>query len=201
LLDELDAYREAYDSLTFQQHREMYERIGEVYPEQSWWDAPAVTEFINKYSPLEIVEVGGHDGGLAAAVLPDAEYVLWWLNLELVHCAQVCRDVRYEFRLLQDLHGLTGIDADALILSHTVEHLSETILRELVATLNVDAVYVNAPLHEAARSSWRGTVTAHVLSWSMQELDALFIEHGYAVAHSAHAQGAGGGLIRWYERA
>lgn len=197
--EELDSYRNMYDLLVFREHKEMYERIGEVYPEQAFWNAPDCAAFLERYQPERVVELGGHDGGLAAAVLPGAPFVSEWLNFELVDCDQTCADYRYSFVVLGD--WLTEVKADALVLSHVLEHLSEFQARRLIAGVDARAIYVDAPLLESQRSEWRGTMTAHVLPHSFTEVDALFAEHGWSVAHAAAANLHGfESRTRWYER-
>ena len=202
LLPELDAYRLAYEYLPFSKHQAMYRRIGEVYPEQAFWNAEDCAAFLARYRPAQVFELGGHDGGLAAAVLPQATSVEWWLNLEIVRCEQRCDDPRYAAFVLTDWAWTYPLHCDALILSHVIEHLSEGHVRSLIRACHADAVYVDAPLQEHARSSWRGSVTAHILPHSMQELDALFAEQGFSVSHAASSNQHGFECrTRWYERA
>lgn len=200
MLDALDEYRTNYDSLPFSEHQAMYERIEEVYPEQSWWNAEDCAHFLAQYRPARVVEIGGHDGGLAAAVLPNATSVKSWTNYELVESPQVCDDPRYEVCILRDWAWSVALNADALILSHVVEHLSEARLWDLLRNLSCPAVYVDAPLHEDVRTHWAGTETAHVLPYSMQDLDSAFSHRGYlkAYANVSNARGLVS-RTRWYE--
>ena len=201
MLEELENYRRNYDSLPFSEHQRMYEEIEKVYPEQSWWNARDCLGFLEQYRPAHVVEIGGHDGGLASKVLPDAPFVESWTNYELVDCPQTCTDPRYEALVLRDWAWSVALNADALVLSHVVEHLSEERLGELLRSLKCPAIYVDAPLHESARSNWAGTETAHVLPWSMQELDLAFRSRGYLMAF-ANVDNSRGlvSRVRWYER-
>lgn len=190
---ELDLYRDRYDSLTFAQHRAMYELIETVYPEQSFWNANACMGFMLEFAPRNVLEIGGHDGGLAAAVLAEMPFIDSWRNLELVVSPQVCEDPRYSLEVLDDWAWTQSLGGDALVMSHFIEHISETQLERLLANLDVRCIYVDAPLLEDTPSYWGGTTTAHVLPFSFAQLDQAFGARGY------HAQKCGE-TIRWYSR-
>ena len=201
LIGELDWYRLHYDELSFAEHREMYERIDSLYPEQSFWNAADCIEFVRHFEPKNVVEVGGHDGGLAGAVLAEVPEIVSWTNLELTEATQVCTDPRYRLVLLEDW-WLGQTFGDAVVLSHVVEHLSVAKLRELVVALlpHHPDVYVDAPLPESGGVSWWGTETAHVLPFSMAALDALFVDYGWRQVHAAESVECGFPCrTRWYQ--
>src|SRR6185436_6230054 len=166
-----------------------------------FWNEDVCLAFLEEYRPQIVVEIGGYDGGLAAAVLPQTPFVDGWLNMDLLDLPQVCEDPRYVQMVLKENVWSKQIGAHALILSQTIEHFSEAKLRQLLSNLNVKAIYVDTPLPATSSSSWYGTETAHILPLSMMKLDALFLEHDYRVDHASSDSRYGfESQVRWYTR-
>lgn len=202
MLEELDEYRRRYDSLAFSEHQAMYRRIAEVYPEQAFWNAAECLAFLKHYKPRIVHEIGGHDGALAAEMLAQCKFIDRWHNLELVLGNSVCTDRRYHQHVKRDWAWASPLYFDALVLSHVVEHVSPHHFFRMLGALKGKAVYVDAPLRESDRTEWMGTETAHVLPYSMQEVDQAFAEFGWRVTHSGVSDLHGFvSRTRWYERA
>lgn len=199
---EFDTYRLNYDHLSFDAHQDLYQRIAQVYPEQSFWSAESCGEFLAHYKPRTVLELGGWDGGLAAAALPDAPFVTGWTNFDLVDVPQVCSDQRYTSLVLSDWAWSAELRGDAFIASHILEHLNIRHLQELLAALKCPTVFVAVPFHEGEATNWMGSETTHVLPWSRTQLDAAFEHQGFHVAHRAEIFQPGAGVtgIRWYQR-
>jgi len=66
---DFDVWRARYDDMTFAEHQDFNAAIAEQYPEQQSWDRKACRRFIEERHLIDIVEVGGWDGGLAKRML------------------------------------------------------------------------------------------------------------------------------------
>ncbi len=194
----LDDYRRDYDNLDFAGHQAFYERVGAEYPEQSWWNADACAAFLAHYQPETVDEIGGWDGGLAAAVLPGSS-VLGWRNFEITDVPQVCSHRAYTFELPDDWAWSQPRKADALVLSQVIEHMSEEHVHAMFSAFDVRAIYVDTPLHPFARSDWNGSTTGHILTLSLEELDRIAAGYGYRLEHSGTDNRHGfTSYWRWY---
>lgn len=193
---DLDKLRDRYDELSFQEFRSWCQQIAATWPEQAYWDAPAVSRFLDFTQADDVVELGGWDGALAQAVMRPG---MDWLNLEVTEVPQVCTFPDFHLKVLEDWPWTWDDWGDVLIMSHVIEHMSVEHLRSLLRRCESRAVYVDAPLSEESGTNWRGSPTSHILPLSFIEVDALFFEHGFDRIHTEYTPAANvGSTIRWY---
>lgn len=189
-----DEWRQQYQALDFHGQAAFYVEVAREYPEQTHWDLNACVGFYERLRPARIVEIGGWDGALAAEMLSRHPEIESWDNHEIVAVPQACQDSRYRRHLLDDWFWLDPPPGDALVTSHTVEHLSNEHLRDLLdASGGYRALFVATPLPDATRPRWGGYHGSHILDLSWDELDAEIQARGW------FPEGRWG-CARWYSQ-
>ena len=176
-----DAWRRDYDTMSFSEHQAFNQRVAEQHPDQQHWNAAACARFLDDRRPWTVIEIGGWDGTLAAAMLAQAPWVHAWTMYDITDVPQACDDPRYWPVVL------TGwpwekreLRADALILSHVVEHMRVAQFERLLARFTGDAVYVDAPLPDV-NPSWDGYPGTHIIEVGAIEVAEVLAVHGFAV--------------------
>lgn len=173
-------FRADYDRMGFRSQVAFYQWVATMFPAQASFDATACRMFLDATKPSSVCEVGGWDGGLAATVLPNASFVTSWDNHDLVHVPQVCFDRRYHQRVLKDWFWKVAPQADALVASHVVEHLSVPHVEALLDCLTgYRCVFLTVPIPETEKPDWRGYHGSHVLPLSWAELRGLLATRGW----------------------
>lgn len=186
---DLDKYRAGYQAgMTLQQHQAFYHRLAQEYPEQNYWDERQAREFLGFVKPATVVELGGWDGALAAAMLKHDKMIRQWDNWELADIPQVCDDPRYRFRLENEWIWQRPILGDCFIASHSLEHLTEEHLDNLLWTLCCRFAYVDVPLFDVGWD-WHGTTTTHILPLSIKEFDAKWEAAGWTILRAEQSPG------------
>lgn len=202
-VEALDDYRTRYRAgMPYQAHREFYDLLASEYPDQNYWDGEQVAAFLDWSMPAWVCELGGWDGQLAAAMLQHRESIVAWVNYELADVPQHCNDSAYHFNVGDGWlwgDGPYSIPCDAFVASHSLEHLTEQHLTELIAALDCDYAYVDVPL-DGEGSNWNGTTTTHVLELSLHDFDTRWVDAGWTIAHAAHSPYGVASHVRFYER-
>lgn len=166
-----DAYRAAYDGMGPAEQAAFYARVWELHPDQRHFDADACGRLLDAAAPASVQEVGGWRGELAAAVLPSRPGILSWRNREVCEGAAshpACADPRYSL-------GLGP--ADALVMSHVIEHMRLREAEAYVEAVRPRAAFVQSPLSEDGQD-WAGYRGSHVLREGWREVEAMMARHG-----------------------
>lgn len=166
-----DQWRAAYGELTPAGHRLVASLMAMIWPVQRHYRERAVRNFLSVANPRSVVEFGGYDGALAAAMLPECPDIESWTNYDLVEVPQVCEDSRYSLGPLRQ--------ADALVASHSFEHITATELLDVVQGVQASSVFVDSPLPQDGAVDWRGYEGTHILPLSWHDLDTLLVAQGY----------------------
>lgn len=199
---DFDAWRAAYDDLSYAQHVEFYRQVAEAYPEQQHYNEPAVRAFLAG-SDGSVLEIGGWKGELAAAVLPDFPAIPSWLNVEIAPQAvteSVCDDPRY--RVLVPEAFIWDADIDlrpyrTLIASHVIEHMKQADVEKLMDRLgHIERMYVDAPLPPEP-SAWEQGESSHIIEVGWIGLAEIFTRHGFAQVGAAEGKW---GPCYWFSR-
>lgn len=187
------SYRAAYDGMTYAEVAAFHRDVWAVHPDQDHYSRDHLTAFLSS-GAASVLEVGGWRGEAAARTLalnPDIER---WDNYEICEpavWASVPTDPRYRAVFPDRWPWELTLDAphDTAVLAHVIEHMRAAQLTELVGWLaanRVSRVYVEAPLHEQARS-WRRSTTAHLLDIGWAGVIDLFVKAGFALReHDAY---------------
>ena len=179
--NEFDKWRALYPWMTHAEQCDFYNQMVEFWPDQKCYDAEPVVELVKSLlqdkEHIRIVELGGHDGALAAEVLSQFSGICGWVNFEIsneVVRASVANygvdktDTRYWVRDLLDnpmwVDHHSNEYCDLFIASHVIEHLSLTHFCRLAEWLRgVPVVHFQAPLNPTRGNDWSGYVGSHIL--------------------------------------
>ena len=189
-----DAWRRDYDDMSFQQHQAFNQMVALQHPVQQHWNADACARFLDDRRPWTVLEIGGWDGSLAAAMLDQCAWIHAWTMYDITDVPQVCTDDRYWPVVLTCWPWHKHLRGDALVLSHVVEHMRVAQLERLIKRFSGDAVYIDAPLPDV-NPSWEGYEGTHILEVGALELASLLAVHGYAVERDGDVMFASRALV------
>ncbi len=184
LLDELqwmhewfDSWREAYDSMSFEDHVAIYDEMYRVFPEQEHHDTSAVVDLVRGTGVRTVVELGGWTGTLAAQVLSeDTLTVTRWTNFDI--CGKAIRnpdtsDHRYVPIALTDWAWKGSLPTgDLFVATHMIEHLSNSHFFGLLKAIRVaeyPIVHLESPLTDDGQD-WNGYFGSHKLLFGWEEV-------------------------------
>lgn len=199
--DRLDDWRRDYQAGKSSRDGVMavYETLAGQFPDQNYYAADHVADFISRYQPDLVVELGGWDGALAQTILWDNDQIQWWDNHEVANVPQVCDDLRYTFNIRQTRWLWDEpIVGDAFVASHVLEHISDQQLVDLVAALECSVAYVDVPLGDQ-RHDWMRSPTTHVMTYSISEFDRVWSDAGWRIVHTVERGGPVPSHIRFLE--
>lgn len=181
---DFDAWRERYDSMTYQDHLDAYSELWKLYPVQQHFDARATSEFLDLTKPERVFEVGGWNGELAYLMLATHPTIRSWENVE------ICREAAQAIP-----QGLLGngryrrgdhphdrfiwetedpFEADALVMSHSAEHMRWIELQALIGSLHMRSVYLASPLPtDGSAPDWNHYPGTHILEVGWDSIGAF----------------------------
>lgn len=196
-----DDWRDAYDSMTYEEHSRYFDAIYEQFPQQSHCTRHEAHAFFQEQpNGCRVLELGGWDGSMARILLDEFPGIVHWTNVEICRAACIAGGMeapRYSAHTpdgwLWEQDRLPH--ADVLFASHSFEHLrAEQIDRLLARLLGIRAAYIEAPLAESADNfDWTGDLSTHLLEIGWRQLEERFLQHGYHVTHRAQN-------VRWFSR-
>lgn len=187
---DFDAYRAAYDSMSWADHAAFYEHVAALYPDQSQHSREHLDAFFARLGGrLAVLEVGGWRGEAAAYILERHRNVRRWLNVEICRWATqspVPSDPRYTGWTPERWPWEIALDEvyGVGVLSHVIEHMKANHLASLVRWFRasgVEHVYVEAPLKAHKPRAWGGSQSTHVLELAWPDVIDLFGTVGYTV--------------------
>lgn len=183
-----DAWRAAYHDLTDEEQRAYNDCIGAMYPDQNHADRQAVRAFLGTVPPeVDVVEVGGWTGQLAADMLKLFPGVKSWTNIETSGVAaqhQACGSRRYRLEQPERWYWWHQDDltyeGDVLIACHVLEHFPADDVADILRCFpDARWLHVEAPLPDGMPPNWDGYTGTHILELSWQGLEALLAEDGW----------------------
>lgn len=176
-----DVWRANYKTMSFADHQEFNAECLRLYPEQRSWDAKACANFLAKYEPSSVVELGGWDGALADLMLREFP-IDRWCNYDITPgVPSACDDPRFSTVVLDDWPWRQKVEADVLIASHVFEHMRMYEIDLLLTEWRVGAVFVDCPIGLSMRS-WRGYDGSHILEVGSREFLSRCLQIGYSTA-------------------
>ncbi len=196
MISELDNFRSGYKQGNYDWHREFYARLALAFPEQNYYSATLVNDFLDWCEPRTVIELGGWDGALAQEVLREG---MKWTNYEIADVPQVCDDSGYEYVLPDSWIWESPLEGDAFIASHVLEHLSLEHLSALIAALRCESAYVDVPLFPDG-NTWQGSTTTHVLPISIGQFDEFWASAGWTIAQDFERNGDIPSYVRYLRR-
>lgn len=178
-----DAWRDSYDTTSFQEQAEFYDRVARDYPEQAHWDLAAARRAMAGVET--VTEVGGWRGELADICLKEHPGLRLWVNYDLCRWALTegrrCKNRRYRARLLKDWPWNTDLPpADLFVSTHTLEHMRWDQVCALARQFRkYRRLHLEVPIHATDGESWRGFTGTHILEASWSDLEALIVTTGF----------------------
>jgi hypothetical protein len=187
-----NAYRAAYDGMTFEEVVRFHDQVWEQFPSQEYYSPDHLAAFFSDLGAVNVVEVGGWRGEAAEQILP-AYPVQSWTNYEICRSAAlspITDDPRYTgVHLDRWAWEMPVRTFDVGVLAHVIEHVRAPQLRSLIEWLSLCEVrhlYVEAPLIDVGRS-WRNSTSAHVLEIGWPDVIRLLGEFGfYLTSRGSH---------------
>lgn len=180
-----NAYRTAYDRMSFAEVVAFHDQVWDKYPVQEHYSPDHLAGFFDGLRG-RVLEVGGWRGEAARQILVTPD-ITGWDNYEICRGAAlspVTEDPRYQGIHPSDWPWLLPAgDYQIAVLAHVIEHIRANQLSQLVGWLeqnDVEHVYVESPLRDIGRS-WRGQTSAHVLEIGWPEVTRLFGDSDYRV--------------------
>jgi hypothetical protein len=178
-----DAYRAAYDGMTYGEQVAFYSRVWDLHPDQHHYDPAACAAFLEAVKADRVIEIGGWRGHLAAEMLTQFPKIKRWHNIELCRGAvqaTVCEDPRYTAQVPGNwawtmIHEPGGV----LVAAHVIEHMTAAQVALLLGALHPRAAFVQSPLTEDGQD-WAGYGGSHVLRAGWRDVIALFAAYGLA---------------------
>jgi hypothetical protein len=182
-----DKWRSLYSVMSSEDHREFYNRVAAKYPNQEHHDTSLFLNLFKSIHPgARVVEVGGWKGELAKKCL--AEFMIKsWTNYEFCEdaCRQsVCTDWRYQAYAPDAFDWFKSRDLssfDVFVSAHTIEHLSDSHLTELLHSLkSVPVVMLEAPICIHG-NDWAGYPGTHILRMGWAAINTIMCGYGYGI--------------------
>lgn len=171
-----DAWRSTRASTTPTIERDFYSEVYAHHPVQQHFDSFLVGEAVDDLRPRTVVELGGWDGELATLMLDQSPYIEHWTLAEIcTEAAEQARQRNHPRLEVAELNGWfweQGWHADLFVASHAIEHLTTEDLAKTFACLDVEAMYLDAPIGYGPRD-WTGYQGSHVLPIGWGEIDRL----------------------------
>jgi len=171
-----DAYRAAYDGMTYGEQVAFYDRVWELHPEQHHYDAEACAAFLEDVAARNIVEIGGWRGELATEMLARFPKIRRWHNIELCRgavMATVCDDPPYTTQVPGNWAWTMIYEpGQVLVAAHVIEHMTLAQVELLLTAIRPRAAFIQSPLTEEGED-WAGYTGSHVLRAGWREIVAL----------------------------
>ena len=199
-VENCDAYRRSYNDAPFESHKAFYDWIAKDYPDQSYASLELIDGFLTWSGASSVIEIGGWDGRAAGAML-QRHPLTSWRNYEIANVRQVCLDPRYQGIVLDGWlwEREEPLEADALVASHVLEHLSVEHLSKLLNSVTCQYMYVDVPLPDEPYD-WMGSLTTHVIPLSIWQFDELLERHGWHVVRSFQREDKIPSYVRYLTR-
>lgn len=184
---EFDAWRATYATMTDDAQRAFHTRVQQHYPAQAHGHIEPIRPVV---TGARVLEVGGWDGGTAAACLRDDPSIRSWVNVEWTREAAetpATVDTRYTVKTPDAFRwwrNTAPLDREVGVLSHVIEHLSRedaADLMEWMVASGVRAFYIEAPLPETGAADWAGYLGTHVYEGSWATVTADLAALGFTL--------------------
>lgn len=200
---EFDAWREAYDGLSYEEQKAFYARVGLEHPRQAGFTLDAWKTFLTGCpQPLKVLELGGWNGELAEALWDHFDPTRWW-NLEIRESAvetAICHRDGYVVYIPPDFAWEAALPpVQVVVASHFVEHIRFAELLALMENMPVTVTHmgIEAPIQDDAEGvDWTGYHGSHILEVGWRQLEVAFEERGWRRYH-VHGNLRGFRRVAW----
>ena len=192
--DRFDAWREAYDRMSYADQQRFYTVVETEFPNQKQYNVEeamnAVQRMANDIDELHVLELGGWKGELASDVLSSSldKYIHCWINFEIcptLDGKSVCESSKFQLAIPPDFFWNVSVpDSNVFISAHCLEHLSmehvKLLIKKLDTIPSLKWVYIESPLEESPYS-WKQYYGSHVLEVGWPEVEKLLEQIGFHI--------------------
>jgi len=173
------AWRTAYDTLTFDDHKKLYAQLIDCgVGEQAHFSFDAARAML-EWEGTHVLEIGGWDGQLAKRMLHEVPEIVDWTNFEVCDFAAESHEIeddRYSYDVDRWAWDADLRQYDTFVSSHALEHMSRNHLELVVdAVSHMKQAYIQLP----GKSKNITTYSTHVLGMDPNEVFNLFREDGW----------------------
>jgi hypothetical protein len=182
-MNEFDKWRERYDTMTIDEQIAYHNELEARYPEQNHYNYDKVKEALAlAHTPTIVLEFGTWKGDLAKQAFNDFSIIDWY-GIEICEAAiksTKCDKVKYikpyKFDWFNDERT---IEADVVIATHFIEHLSNEHFEQLAAYCKgVKVVHFESPLTDDG-NEWVGYEGTHKLTIGWNKINEIMKDNGY----------------------
>lgn len=182
-----DKWRELYHELTTEEQKDFYNDIELVYPTQQSFTKKAYQEFFKGKPNLKVLEFGGWKGELSKIIMKKNQ-VCTWINIELCTNAIEKSVNSYENYCVvnpgsfQWFKEERKIDCDVFISAHSIEHISDSELIELLKFIKgIKYVILEAPIEDDI-NNWDNYLGTHILKMGWNPIIEIMKSYGYTAS-------------------
>lgn len=177
-----NSWRAHYDDMTTADQQSFYEHVYGGFPDQRRAKTqPLLDLLFHIDGHVQVIELGGWDGGLAKDVLEVAPRVDCWVNYEICRQAienTVCEDHRYIAWSKPGFYWHYDHDGDVFVSCHSIEHLKVDHIRKTLDRTHCRWLHIQTPLAEEPRD-WAGYPGTHVIEVGWAGLQAIIESRGW----------------------
>jgi hypothetical protein len=185
-----DRWRELYDSFSHEENIEIGNALEAAYPHQVSFNAELFEKFFSTQPPgVRVLEIGGWKGELAKHLLERNPNIAHWHNIDMCRAAVLKTVPMGELapRYTSEFPGSFDwfkqpreFIYDIAISAHTIEHLSDSHLKDLIGFLSgIPVIVFEAPISQETGVSWAGYPGTHILKMGWAEIESLMAMRGY----------------------
>lgn len=182
-----NTWRALYNDLTHEENIQFGNDIEERYPTQTSFNFGAVSSVLEEMNKPSVFEIGGWKGELAYKCFKQ-ELVSKWHNVDMCKAAvdktlPELSTLPYTAKFPDSFDWFTKDfvkpTADIVISCHTIEHLSDEHLKQLITYLSIyPMILIEAPIEEG-QSDWAGYQGTHILKMGWADIDKEFLKFNF----------------------
>ncbi|KKK99582.1 hypothetical protein LCGC14_2631310, partial [marine sediment metagenome] len=180
-------WREDYDHMSFQDHKDFYDKMYQDLPYFNSYDLSTIKSLLLRHiTEPRIIEIGGANGSMAAKLFKLFPDIKSWTNYDITSALDnVCFDYRYIRRTKLDFIWNIRFpfhEYDLCIIAHMIEHIKvddfEKLIRQLSKAL-VRTVYLEAPLPKSGKPDWKDYLGTHIFEYGWNVVIVTMAAAGY----------------------
>lgn len=180
-----DTWRKLYYDLSEAEQEQFGIDMEAKYPHQVSFNAKNFSKLFTNGEPVNVLEVGGWKGELAAKMLSEFTCINNWTNIDYCKPATektICKDARYKVLYPNRFHWFKDTrftSYDVFIAAHVIEHLTAEDLVSLIDCMSeIKTVMFEAPITRGGQG-WSGYLGTHILEWGWDKVNEQMQKHGY----------------------
>jgi hypothetical protein len=178
-LNDFDLWRTLYSELTTEDQVEYYNLIEKHYPSQSHYTYNNVNEAIKIAQPKIVLEFGPWKGDMACRAMEEFPFIEEWTGIEICSAAienTLCKNPKLKYIFPEKFDWFAEprtIDADFIVATHFIEHLSNEHFDQLINYCNgAKYIYFEAPMSNIS-NNWSGYGGTHKLEYGWNKIIEL----------------------------